>query len=153
MVTKNPALTKLLQVKSKIDFFKNLNDVEISKIVLNLKFQKFESKSIIFKEGCTQTNFLYFLLQGEINILKYSTVEEDDIFLTSFNQPTLFGEMRAFTNEPRSATAIAGQNGATILIFSIRSSEHTEYNEAFRKFYRNVIEVLSHKIRVMNARL
>ena len=73
--------------------------------------------------------------------------------IATLDKPTLFGEMRAFIGEPRSATAIAGDGGATLIKFFIKESMESSEPRAFAKLYRNVVHELAKKILDMNRKL
>jgi CRP-like cAMP-binding protein len=149
MAIVNPALTKLLQIKNKINFFKGLDDDEISDLIFNLRFQRFEPGEVLFKEGDEADKEIYYLLSGSIDL----TLDSKDLFLTTLTKPTLFGEMRSFIGEPRTATAKASASGAILISFLIKESKETQAGIAFTKFYKNVIQILARKIMEMNEKL
>ncbi len=146
----NPALKKLLQLKNQITFFNGLDQEEISDLLFNIRFRKFEANEVLFNQGDTKTKEIYYLLVGSIDLSLDSIADEEDIFLVSIDKPTLFGEMRSFIGEPRTATAKAGKKGAILISFLIKESKETTSPIAFAKFYKNVIEALSIKIMEMN---
>ena len=149
----NPALQKLLQLKNKISFFQGLSDDEISDLIFNIRFQRFESKEELFHEGCIKTKEIYYLLSGNIDLYLHNKEKKEDAFLLTMNKPTLFGEMRSFIGEPRSATAVAGDGGAILITFLIKESKESSSPVAFAKFYKNVIKSLAKKIMDMNTRV
>jgi CRP-like cAMP-binding protein len=149
MAIVNPALAKLLQIKNKINFFKGLDDDEISDLIFNLRFQRFEPGEVLFKEGDEEDKEIYYLLSGGIDL----NLDSKNIFLTTLTKPTLFGEMRSFIGEPRTATAKASASGAILISFLIKESKETQAGIAFTKFYKNVIQILARKIMEMNEKL
>ena len=146
MAVGNPALQKLLQLKSKINFFKGLTNDEIADLLFNIRFQRFDAKEELFHQGCTKTKEIYYLISGSIDLYLYSEKSQKDEFLLSIDKPTLFGEMRSFIGEPRTATAITGDGGAILISFLIKESKETQSPIAFSKFYKNVIAILANKI-------
>jgi len=150
MASVNKALTKLLQLRGQITFFKDLAPDEIADLLFNIRFRKFEKDELLFKQGDTKTKEIYYLLAGSIDLSLDGIDGGDDIFLVSLDKPTLFGEMRSFIGEPRTATAKAGAKGAILISFLIRESKEHTSPIAFAKFYKNVIEALANKIMTMN---
>ena len=149
----NPALAQLLQLKNHITFFKGLNENEISDLIFNIRFQKFKANELVFAQGDTKTKEIYYLITGSTDIFIFSEDENKDIYLSSIDKPTLFGEMRSFIDEPRSATIKAGNEGAVLITFLIKESKEYQSPIAFSKFYKNVIKTLSKKIMDMNKKI
>ena len=111
MAIPNPALATLLKFRKQITFFNDMTPAEISELLYNIRFQKFNKGEVLFYQGDDKTKEIYYLLKGEI-ILNVNKMR-----IATLDKPTLFGEMRAFIGEPRSATAIAGDGGATLIKF------------------------------------
>jgi len=153
MAITNPALAKLLQMRSKITFFKGLTEDEISDLIFNIRFQKFEHGEKLFEQGDIKSKEIYYLLKGSLNLFITHNDEDKQIKVATLDTPTLFGEMRAFIEEPRTATAIAGEDGAILITFLLKESKETQAPVAFAKFYKNVIQELSKKIMEMNDKL
>jgi CRP-like cAMP-binding protein len=149
----NPALKQLLKVRKGVDFFTNLSEEEISKIVFNIRFKKFGADEILFKEGSQAGKELYFLLQGSINIFIKNKETNNDLKVATLDKAMLFGEMRALIGEPRTATAKAGVNGAILITFNLKESNEDLDPLAFAKFYKNVSKILAKKIMDMNKKL
>ena len=153
MAITNPALAKLLQMRSKITFFKGLTEDEISDLIFNIRFQKFEQGEKLFEQGDTKSKEIYYLLKGSLDL--YVTLKDtnEQMKVATLDTPTLFGEMRAFIGEPRTATAIAGEGGVILITFLLKESKETQAPVAFAKFYKKVIQALSKKIMEMNDKL
>ena len=145
MQATNPALKQLLKVRKGVAFFNNLSEQEISDIVYNIRFRKFTSHEILFKEGARDNKELYFLLQGSVNIFILNKNTLKQMQVATLDKAMLFGEMRALIGEPRTATAKAGDNGAILITFNIRESNEELTPLAFAKFYKNVSKILSKK--------
>ena len=149
----NPALKQLLKVKRGVEFFKNLTDNEIAEIVFNIRFKKFNSGEVVFKEGAKDNKELFFLIQGSvvIDILNRETLKE--MTVATLDKPLLFGEMRALMGEPRTATAKAGKDGVILISFNVKESNEELSPLAFAKFYKNVSRILANKVMQMNKTL
>jgi CRP-like cAMP-binding protein len=153
VIAVNPALKQLIKVKRGVDFFKDLTDVEISEIVFNIRFRKFAANEVIFKEGERDSKELYFLIQGAVNINIINRTTLKQMTVATLNKAMLFGEMRTLANEPRTATAKSGADGAILISFNIKDSNEERSPLAFAKFYKNVSTILSNKLMEMNKRL
>ncbi len=147
MAVTNPALTMLLKLRGQITFFKNLTADEISDLIFNIRFQKFDANEVLFHQGDTKTKEIYYLLKGNIDLFVGETK------VATLDKPTLFGEMRSFIGEPRTATAKAGDSECMLITFLIKESKESQSPIAFAKFYKNVINALSKKIMDMNDKL
>ncbi len=66
---------------------------------------KFSAGSLIFREG-SPGDAMFFILKGEVNILKTS-INEEKVLLATLGKGNVLGEMSLVDNAPRSATAIA----------------------------------------------
>ena len=147
MAIPNPALATLLKFRKQITFFDDMTPAEISELLYNIRFQKFNKGEVLFRQGDNKTKEIYYLLKGEI-ILNVNKMR-----IATLDKPTLFGEMRAFIGEPRSAAAIAGDGGATLIKFFIKESMESSEPRAFAKLYKNVVHELAKKILDMNRKL
>lgn len=149
----NAAMQQLIKVRKSVDFFRNLTAEEIADIVYNIRFRKYDSKEVLFKEGAKDNMEMFFLLQGEIDIFVLNRDTLKQIHVATLDKPMLFGEMRTLIDEPRTATAKAGEEGAVLLSFNIKESNEDLTPVAFAKFYKNVSGILANKIKDMNKRL
>ncbi len=149
----NPALKQLLKLKRGVKFFNHLTDIEISEILFNIRFRKYSANEVLFKEGAQDNKELYFLIQGtiDIDVLNRATLKQ--MTVATLNKAMLFGEMRALINEPRTATAKAGIDGAILITFNLKESNEELSPLAFAKFYKNVCSILAGNIMEMNKKL
>ncbi|MCW8837204.1 MAG: cyclic nucleotide-binding domain-containing protein [Thiovulaceae bacterium] len=144
----NDAFNALLNVSSKIDFFKNLSENDIKALISDVKINKYKYGEVIFHESDSGNDNLYYLIKGKISISKYMQgTTSIKTMVTVIDKPSLFGEMRRFTYKPRSATVTSLDNQTLVVEFKLK-----DFNEAtaLAKFYRNVICELSEKINKMN---
>ncbi len=147
MASTNPALDMLLKLRGQITFFKGLTPNEITDLLFNIRFKKFEPNEILFNQGDNKTQEIYYLLKGSVELF----VGEHNV--ASISKPTLFGEMRSFIGEARTATAKSGTEGSTLITFLIKESHEEVSPLAFAKLYKNIIKSLSTKIMDMNSKL
>jgi hypothetical protein len=59
---------------------------------------------------------------------------------------SLIGEMKPILNKLRTATCIAGNNGAVLIGFTIEQNGYEKHPKAYAKFYRNMSFILAKKI-------
>ncbi len=140
------AMDKLLLLKSRIPFFSGLTNQNIIEFIENVRIVQFNSNEIIFEENDESNKDIYYLLSGSLDILKKDSFTLEERKITIIEQPTLFGEMRAITNKPRSTTVKTSDDGALVLIFSLKLSQ----DSGKALFYKNIIDELSKKIIHMN---
>lgn len=142
------ALNALLNVSDKIEFFKDLSKSEIESLITDVKIIKYKYGELIFNEGDTLGDELYYLIKGKISISKYMQgTTSVKTMVTVIDRPALFGEMMRFTSKPRSATVESLDNHTLVVAFRLHESiEDTPIS----RFYRNVIRELSEKINKMN---
>lgn len=140
------AMDKLLLLKSRIPFFSGLSNQNIVEFIENVRIVQFKSNEIIFEENDESNKDIYYLLSGSLDILKKDILSKEERKITIIEKPTLFGEMRAVTNKPRSTTVKTSNDGTLVLIFSLKSSQ----DSGKALFYKNIINELSKKIIAMN---
>ncbi len=63
-MNQNEAVVKLLEIKDKIKFFRNLEDDEIVILLKNVIFKKYVRNEIIFSQGENKDDYIYYLLSG-----------------------------------------------------------------------------------------
>ncbi len=145
------AMEMLLKLSPKIPFFSIMTKDEIKQIISEVKIITYKNKEVLFQEGETTRNYIYYLLRGQLNINKKKQVDaKSSIRIARIDKPALFGEMMRLTGEPRSATVEAGEPGTLVLAFKIRDFKE---QTSISKFYKNVIIELSDKIVQMNKKL
>ncbi len=72
----------------------------------------FDTKEIIFKEG-EKSNCMYYIISGDVALYSSYGVKDQKL-LTTLTNGSFFGELGLVGDDPRSATAVAVKNGATI---------------------------------------
>jgi CRP-like cAMP-binding protein len=149
-VVKINAMERLLALSPKIPFFSILTKDEIEEIITEVKIISYKNKEIIFQEGETTRNYIYYLLKGKLNINRKKQVDSrSSVRIATLDRPSLFGEMMRLTGEPRSATVESGESNTLVLAFKIKDFKE---QTSISKFYKNVIVELSAKIVQMNKK-
>jgi len=118
-------------LKEKLSFFTtNVSDLTINKVWDITTASRINSSSLnnisgerrhfvpgeaIIKEGDTRADTMYFVLEGNVKVIKNHGTLNERIFAT-LKQGDLFGEMALFLNEPRTASVIAVSNSTVVEI-------------------------------------
>lgn len=126
-----------------VDFFSELNEVEIDEVANLFELAEFNKGDIIFEEG-TIGDCFYILIEGEVEIIK--KLDEDgstEAELRLFSPPEYFGEMSLVDESPRSATAKAHANIKTLRLMK----------ENFMKICLEHPRVIFHLIKTISNRL
>lgn len=150
MSEKQDALAILLNISDKIPFFHGLNKEEISGLISDVKVLTYKDKDVLFREGETGRDYMFYLLRGKLAISKISLETKTKIRLAVIDEPSLFGEMMRLTGEARSATVESIDDKTLVLAFKVKEFKETT---PMSKFYKNVIQELSNKINKMNKKV
>ena len=144
------AMKMLLKISKKIPFFSILSKDEIEEIITEVQIITYKNKEIIFQEGETTRNYIYYLLKGKLYINRKKQIDaRSSVRIATIDKPALFGEMMRLTGEPRSATVESGESNTLVLAFRIKDFKE---QTSISKFYKNVIIELSAKIVQMNKK-
>jgi CRP-like cAMP-binding protein len=144
------ALKMLLNISGKIPFFHDLSRKEILSLVTDVKILTYFDKQVIFNEGETGRDYLFYLLRGKVAVTKKSDISNVKTRLAVIDEPCLFGEMMRLTGEPRSATIESVDNNTLVLAFKVKEFEE---KTPVSKFYKNVIAELADKLKKMNMKM
>ncbi len=101
----------------------------------------------IFSEG-DESDAFYLILGGKVKIVRYR--EEREIILAILMKNQFFGEMGAFRNTPRTASAVA-INETKLLRFP--SKDMLVLIKAYPEVGIKILKVLANRLLVMNKRL
>ncbi|MCD4650758.1 MAG: cyclic nucleotide-binding domain-containing protein, partial [Candidatus Cloacimonetes bacterium] len=95
------------KILAKIDFFSQLDKVQIDEVAQHFVQVSYKAGSCIFREGDIGNKF-YIVKSGKVEITKKISDELDtEAELQSFDNLDYFGEMSLIDNNPRSASAKA----------------------------------------------
>jgi len=155
MAERSNAENTLLKIKQSIPFFSKLSDGEIMAIVRDVQFKKYNKFEIIFEQDSKDEAFI--VAKGRVNIAvgelqRVGLLERYANFKTIVNLPvkSVFGEMSAITGEKRSARATAYDPDTMLISFKIDDDINDENAEVFIKMYKELIDILSDKLRKTN---
>lgn len=142
----NPALEKLLEIKSMISVFSGLENEDIKSIVTNVNFQKFAVMETIIYERDTD-NLVYFMLKGSCDVIVNRQV------VGRLERGALFGEMSTILQKPRVASVKATTMDTTVISFNILIEDLSINYKAFSILLKNVAVELSKKVDNVNKLL
>lgn len=135
----SPSLKKLLNVKEKINIFKNIDLEDLKAIVYDVNFVKVKSKEYVIKEG-QEHNEIYFIINGECQVFRNS------ISLATLKPGEIFGTSGAIFSKKRRTSVICSSNEATLLSFCIDENNMEFCSEALAILYKNLATDINHKL-------
>lgn len=144
------AFQTLLSVAHKIPFFNGLTAEEIVGLIYDVKVLTYKVGATIFSEGEKDRDNMFYLLRGKVLVSKCNRATASKVRLAVIDKPALFGEMMRLTNEPRNATVESLDSKTLVVSFKVKDFKE---NTPLSKFYKNVINELSEKIKNMNKKL
>ena len=112
----------------KSSIFADLSDMEIGKLVDVMEYEKFDSGSIVCREG-TPAVKMYLILSGECEVFDGGlTVEDesDDVVICNLKENDIFGESALFPDEngenvPRRNKTVRVKQGCVLQVLSMES--------------------------------
>ncbi|MBI1910866.1 MAG: mechanosensitive ion channel [Deltaproteobacteria bacterium] len=107
-----------------ISFLKMLKEDELARIAASARVESFGAGEAIVKQG-EKGDTCYILKKGSADVLLKDVLENESLIAT-VKAGDFFGEMSLLAGEPRSATVIAKEDSACIVIGS------QEFHEIFR---------------------
>ena len=114
---------------------------------LNRFLRAYDPLQVIFEEG-EPGNCMCIVQDGLVDIRK--NVDTGSIFLLSLGRGEFFGEMALVNQSPRSASAVAGPDGAKVLFVD---SAHFVYLVSQQPaFALIVLSVMARRLRAMNEK-
>ena len=153
------AQNSLLVIKNKITFFNDFTNEEVLTLAKNVEFKKYKKGEIIFEQN-EQSSEVYYIINGSVEVLlgemikqKYSIKYTNHIRLAILPRKSIFGEMAPITNEPRSARAVAFEDGTTLLKFSIDDEVREDNKVVLAYLYQKFIDILSEKLKATTKKV
>lgn len=133
------------ELAKRVPLFNGLDAEDVAKIFSKGMTMEVEKGNILFYQGTTG-NQMYVVLGGRIDLF------DGKKHLTSMRTGDLFGEMAVILNEPRSASAVAGET-SRVFVLSETVFEKLMTKRAAIRILLNIIGVMARRIRDMNAKL
>ncbi|MCK5110286.1 MAG: cyclic nucleotide-binding domain-containing protein [Arcobacteraceae bacterium] len=141
-------IKEILLEKEKITFFKDLEDDEIKLLLENVILKRFLPNEIIFSQGEDKDDYMYYIVNGSVKVMNKS---KNGLLrkIITLHKSTLLGEMKPILKEGRTATCIAGVDGAIAIGFTIKE-DIKQPAKVYEKFYKNVSKILIQKLQEEN---
>ena len=141
---KNTLLRKLIDSKSCISFFRNMEASDIKFVVKDVEFLRYKRGETIIKQG-EDSKEVYFLLSGQC----LAFVDGKNVGRLEKSQ--IFGEFSSILNESRTASVVA-QDSTTVLRFKFAFELFPIEPHPFTMLYKNIIDELIKKIVKLNRK-
>lgn len=138
-------LQKFAEMGRRIALFNGLEPEDIAKIFAKGMTMQVEKGNVLFYQGTTG-NQMYVVLGGKIDLY------DGKKYLASMRTGDLFGEMAVINNEPRSATAVAGES-SRVFVLSETTFQKLMTKHAAIRILLNIIGTQSKRLKEMNAKL
>jgi CRP-like cAMP-binding protein/ATP/ADP translocase/HEAT repeat protein len=146
------SLTDIMLFLKRVPLYSSMSLDQLYTITTNLTEQEVQAGEVIFREGDLSHEF-YLIVAGKVDIVKQRG--ETDQTLATLSTGDFFGDMAIFENRPRSASAVAAESAA-LLILSPERFRHIvmqepaisfeifrELSARLRRFDQETLEVAS----------
>ncbi len=130
-------LVSMMHLLSDFSFFKNIDDVNLEKVVRFFRLNKLNKGDIVIRKGDPSGNF-YIIVTGSVNV-----INDGGMTITTLHQGDVFGEMSLICND---------SVGATIQIREDSSILHID-RKNFQKILNQYPAVQLYFTRLMAKRL
>jgi CRP/FNR family cyclic AMP-dependent transcriptional regulator len=133
---------------SRIPFFKDSTDVDLSRFDRRCTWKKFEEGEVVVDYE-DETADVYFIISGEVRIL-IRTAAGKEVILAEMKTGQFFGELAAIDNVPRSANVTALTRAELCIM---PSNVFLDIIFASKAACEKVLRLLTARVREGNARL
>lgn len=145
IINPNDLYQSLFHIQKELLLLEDFTYDNICDMFKDIQYISYPKNHIVFKEGGTNSRYIFILLSGAIEFIKIHNTKET--IITTVSEPSLFGEFHILTGKPRDATARVLLDETKILALQIKEFE---YKNLESRFYNNVILELTNKIENMN---
>ena len=141
-----PDAEEIIGVLSNKPLFFGLSDEQFGKIASIAQKKSYRAGDTIFQEG-DPGKYILVLESGEIDI--YKEMDDDrKVKLSSLMPGAVIGEVTLFSNESRSATAVAGRDSEAICLNKLPLAElFREDREILVILSMNITRILARRLR------
>ncbi len=131
----------LMQIIQKIDVFDGLTVVDVQNMLAICFLKKYVKGEEVYRLGAPSADMVV-LIQGRLQV-----IGKDGTPLVDIPAGTSIGEMGLFTGEPRSATILASQDSAGLVITRERLEGLMATEKAMKAtILQNVVNLLSKRL-------
>lgn len=131
----------------------SLNDEETRMLMSQLNYQALKAGELLFNEG-DSGNICYLIVSGDIIVTKRLESGLDQT-LANISKDELLGQIALIDHKPRSASCLAGSNGAGVVLLNSGTFEHlysAQSTFAF-KVLDHIVTDLAKRLRNANQQL
>ncbi len=129
----------------KVELFNGLSAEDIAKILKRGMTQRVPKGETIFFKG-TSGNTMYVILGGSV------LIQDKGKVLAQLTQGDMFGEMALISSEPRSATAVAGEE-CSLFVLSETLFQKLMTKRVAITMLLNIIKTISHRLIAADKKL
>jgi len=137
--------TEIRRIARQVSLFNRISEEDVGKILAKGLTMQIKKGSVIFYEKSTG-NTMYVILSGTVELY------EKKKHLATLHTGEMFGEMALISDEPRSATAVAGED-CTLFVISETTFHELMTKKVAISHAANIIATLSQRLRQANKRL
>ena len=128
----------------KVELFHGLSVDDIARIFARGMTMRYAEGETVLVKGA-EGNTLYVVLNGSVGVM------DGPNLLATLPVGELFGEMALLTNEPRTATVVAGED-CHLFVMNEDSIEQLLTKRIAVRILLNIVRILSHRLRDANIR-
>ncbi|MDR0664783.1 MAG: cyclic nucleotide-binding domain-containing protein [Helicobacteraceae bacterium] len=138
------AMQKLIENRSKIYLFENLEQSEISLIVKNARLLTYGVHETLFARG-DRGKEIFFILSGSADIFAAASDAQSEK-IAQVGSGALIGETAFISREPRENVCVSTISDTTAISFEINEGAMSAAAAPFLRLYINITNALSKKI-------
>jgi len=145
--------TEIIDFFMQMPVFGRINGEELKVVARQMSAMALEEGDILFKES-EKGSFICFISEGELDVIKTSETNEEDVILATLNKGQSIGEMSIIDNYPRSATVKAKTKALLYILsksaFDMILERHPRIGI---KLLKGISKMLSENLRETSRRL
>lgn len=138
------SLTQFRELAKRVDLFNKLSPDDVAKIYASGLTVHMQKDNVIFYQNTTG-NTMYVVLGGRVDLF------DGKKHITSLHEGDMFGEMALISEEPRSASAVAGED-TNLFVLSETTFHKLMTKRVAVQILLNIVGTLSKRLRESNKR-
>ena len=145
--------SEIRQFLKQVELFRDLEDAELALFMDEIQVKDYKARSLLFTENSPAEQFLYIILEGEVELFKKTPYGEEKR-LTFFGVSDFVGEGTMLSDAPHSTNARVLKNSRILLLSgdSFRKMFGTHPHIALKVFMQ-ISKVISRRMRHSNMRM
>ncbi|MCD4751420.1 MAG: Crp/Fnr family transcriptional regulator [Thermoanaerobaculales bacterium] len=138
----------LLGLLSKVEFFSELDQEELSRVAAVAQFRSLARDTVIFHSG-DPADAVFVISSGKVKVVITST-DGKDFILTTLGAGQVFGEMGLLESAPRSATVVTATPADVLLL---HQDDFRRLLNTTPTIVRKLLNILSRRLRRANSKM